>query len=103
MKTDFFIDSALQEINFWIQREQALKNIQEQLQHPTVQLTQKLLRKANFNQAVFTFEQNSSFDGPLKQACDYNTLMKTFPIELLLKANDLDSLLKAIEGIFEQL
>jgi hypothetical protein len=68
MKIDFTVDSTLQEVSFWIAREKAFIHIQEQLQYPTVQMTFKLLRKANKNQQLFMFEQNSSFDGPLKQA-----------------------------------
>jgi len=47
--------SALQEINFWLSIERSLTHIEEQLKHPMIDVTLKLLQQAQKIQLVFQF------------------------------------------------
>ena len=89
--------STLQEINFWTGIERSLSNIETQINHNLTDVTKQLLRQAQKIQLVYRFEFDTELEQKLKTAKDYNKLLKDFPINTLLSANDFEDIKKAIE------
>lgn len=100
---DIKTGSTLKEINFWLQMERSLTYIKEQINRNEVQLTLNILAQAQRFRAVMSFKHDTDLDGKLKKAKDYNKLLRDFPINNLLSANDLDTIRKSMEAIFAQL
>jgi dynein heavy chain 1 len=67
-----------------------------------IEVTTKLLQQAQKIQLVFSFKLDTGLEHKLKTARDYNKLLRDFPINQLLSANDLDQVRKAIDLIFNQ-
>ena len=65
-----------------------------------IEITLKLLQQANKIQLVYHFRLDTDLEAKLKTARDYNKLLRNFPINQLLSANDLEQVRKAIELIF---
>ena len=53
-------------------------------------------------QLVYQFKLDTELDTKLKQARDYNKLLRDFPINQLLSANSLDQVATSIDLIFNQ-
>lgn len=101
MQTDFPLDSILTEITFWKNRENSLLDIQKQLDSPEVKVVLDLLNKdSTMSSHVFSFLQNINLNNEIKRAQEYNLILKDFPINSLISANDLKSTEKAINDIF---
>jgi dynein heavy chain 1 len=94
--------SALQEIDFWVSMERSLTHIDEQLKNNMIEVTTKLLQQAQKIQLVFSFRLDTGLEHKLRTARDYNRLLRDFPINQLLSANDLDQVRRAIDLIFNQ-
>lgn len=103
LKHDPTSGSALQEINFWLSLERSLTHIKEQLNKQEVKLILTLLQQAKKILTVFTFMHDTDLEASLKTAQSYNKLLRDFPINQLLSANDLEQISKSIENIFNQL
>lgn len=67
-----------------------------------IEVTLKLLQQAQKIQLVFHFRVDTDLEPKVKTARDYNKLLRDFPINQLLSANDLDQVRRAIELIFGQ-
>ncbi len=65
-------------------------------------MTLNLLSQAKQVKTVFAFRNDTELDGKLKLAQSYNKVLRDFPINQLLSANDLESIAKAIDAIFSQ-
>jgi dynein heavy chain 1 len=102
LKHDPAQGSALQEINFWVSIERSLTQIEEHLKDRQIEVTLKLLSQAQKIQLVYHFQLDTELEQKLKTARDYNKLLRDFPINQLLSANDLESVRKAIDLIFNQ-
>jgi dynein heavy chain 1 len=70
------------------------------LKNNLIEITLKLLQQANKIQLVYHFRLDTDLEAKLKTARDYNKLLRNFPINQLLSANDLEQVRKAIELIF---
>jgi hypothetical protein len=55
-----------------------------------IEITLKLLQQANKIQLVYHFRLDTDLEAKLKTARDYNKLLRNFPINQLLSANDLE-------------
>jgi hypothetical protein len=55
-----------------------------------IDVTLKLLQQAQKIQLVFHFQLDTDLEQKLKTARDYNKLLRDFPINQLLSANDLE-------------
>lgn len=82
--------SALQEINFWLSLERSLAHVEEQLKNNMLDVTLRLLQQAQKHQLVYHFQLDTELEAKLKTARDYNRLLRDFPINQLLSANELD-------------
>lgn len=94
--------SALQEIQFWLSIERNLTNVEEQLKHQMIDTTLELLKRAQKIQLVYHFRLDTELEQKLTTAKNYNKLLRDFPINQLLSANDLESARRAIDLIFIQ-
>jgi dynein heavy chain 1 len=72
------------------------------LKNNLIEITLKLLQQANKIQLVYHFRLDTDLEAKLKTARDYNKLLRNFPINQLLSANDLEQVRRAIELIFNQ-
>ncbi|KAF2121658.1 dynein heavy chain [Lophiotrema nucula] len=95
--------TASQEINFWLEMEKRLNEIEAQLGSAGVKLTLEVLKNAKRFQATVSF----SADTGLKETSDlvgkYNQLMREFPLNQLLSAPSLQAVQEAIHSIFSHL
>ncbi|CAF0789670.1 unnamed protein product [Didymodactylos carnosus] len=95
--------SALQEITFWLNMERSLYRIQEHMTSPEVALTLDVLRIGKRFHATISFESDTGYKEALDRVKNYNILMKDFPINELLGANDLDKIKSSLVIIFNHL
>jgi hypothetical protein len=92
--------SAQQEIEFWIQMERSLHQIEHSLKQPEIQKTLSLLKAAKRFHATVSFIADTGIKETTEKVLKYNLLMKEFPINELLTATDLDKIQQAIKMIF---
>lgn len=95
--------SAVQEITFWLNIERALYKIQEQMSSPEVALTLDVLKLGKRFHATISFDSDTGLKEALDRVKNYNLLMKDFPINDLLSANDLTKIKNSITMIFNHL
>ncbi|KAM9964742.1 hypothetical protein ACTFIW_004524 [Dictyostelium discoideum] len=96
--------STSQEINFWIELETSLQNIDQQLKSPEVEVTLATLRQAKRFIASAPFETDTiGVRKAMDKVQSYKTLFKDFPITPLLTATDLDSISSSVAAIFSHL
>jgi len=80
--------------------ERNLTNVEEQLKGSMIEVTLELLKRAQKIQLVYHFKLDTELEQKLKTAKDYNKLLRDFPINQLLSANDLKSIQTAIDLVF---
>lgn len=95
--------TALQEISFWLNLERALNRILEKRESSEVTLTLEILRYGKRFIATVSFDSDTGLKEALETAKDYNQLMKDFPLNDLIKATELNSVIMAIQNIFNHL
>ena len=95
--------SATQEINFWLNLENALRNIDKQTRTEGVQLTLDVLQNAKRYQAKVSFFADTGLKEALEIVQKYNQLMKDFPMDDLLTATTLPKVRDALDSIFNHL
>ncbi|EMR09626.1 hypothetical protein PNEG_02210 [Pneumocystis murina B123] len=95
--------SASQEINFWLNMEASLQNIEEQLKSDGVVLTLEILKQAKRFHTTVSFTADTGLKEANEKVNKYNQLMKEFPLNELLSATSLDKVQKSIFQIFNHL
>lgn len=100
MSRDAQSGTATQEINFWINMETALEDIEAQLGSDGVLLTMEILRHAKRFQATVSFSTDTGLKDAVDKVQKYNQLMKDFPLPELLSATSLAKVADAINLIF---
>ena len=95
--------SATQEINFWLNLETALKNIDKQTRNDGVQLTLDVLQNAKRYQAKVSFFADTGLKEAMETVQKFNQLMKDFPMDDLLTATTLPKIREALDSIFNHL
>lgn len=94
---------AMQEINFWIHLESALKSIDVQTRNDGVQLTLDILQHAKRYQVKVSFYADTGLKEALETVQKYNQLMREFPMDDLLAATTLQNVRKSLDKIFDHL
>ncbi|KAJ3135949.1 hypothetical protein HK100_002228 [Physocladia obscura] len=100
---DALSGSARQEINFWINMDNALAQIEEQLKGDQVTLTLDVLKHAKRFHATVSFRADTGLNEALDKVSKYNTLMKDFPLNELLSAPDLERTAHGLSLVFAHL
>lgn len=103
MNRDVSEGSAADEINFWTSMENTLTAIQAQLDSDGVQLSLEVLKYAKRYHATVSFFSDIEIKEAMATAVDYNKLMKDFPLQELLVAEDLEKVEDAIVLIMNHL
>ncbi|KAJ6227585.1 dynein heavy chain [Anaeramoeba flamelloides] len=103
MKRDLLSGTAVQEINFWGTLERVLQEIVNQVQTEAVQLTLNLLKIKRRHIAGLAFETDTGLKQALQKSKNYNLLVRNFPINELLSAQDLIKIQSAIILCFSHL
>ena len=100
------LGDSVQEIKFWIELENALNKINEQLNGPAVQCSLNTLKRAKRFHATVAFDPLGDTIGiksAMEKVDDYKSLMKEFPIDDLLTATEIVGIPVAINNIFSHL
>lgn len=92
--------TAQQEIEFWIQMERSLQQIELSLKQPEIQKTLSILKAAKRFHATVSFIADTGIKETTEKVLKYNVLMKDFPINELLTASDFEKIQHAIKLIF---
>lgn len=95
--------STRQEISFWLNLERALTRIQEKRESTEVQLTFEILKTVKRFHAIVGFDSDTGLKSAMETVKDHSVLMKDFPINDLLSANELDRIRTALTTIFQHL
>ncbi|TPX36351.1 hypothetical protein SmJEL517_g01576 [Synchytrium microbalum] len=95
--------SAIQEINFWINLERGLAQIEDQLKSDEVVLTLDYLKAAKRFHLTVSFLSDTGLKEAIDQVQKYNQLMKDFPLSELLAASDLRRIQESLLLIFGHL
>ena len=91
----------LEEVSFWMQLETALKQIQSELQKPTVEITLNLLKAAKRFLATIALDNNSGLEGAMAYTSDVVHYLRNYPS--LEHATDFDSMATTITQVFAHL
>lgn len=94
------VTKALHEVNYWLNLEASLKNIQEQFNNPEVELQLAIL---NEHKRCLFYESGTGVGRKLEEVQSINTLMRDFPIPQLQTAATLEEIRYALQMIFAQL
>jgi dynein heavy chain 1 len=95
--------STRQEISFWLNLERALTRIQEKRESFEVQLTFDILKTVKRFHATVGFDNDTGLKSAMETVKDHSVLMKDFPINDLLSANELDKIRTALTTVFQHL
>ncbi|KAJ3385444.1 hypothetical protein HDU84_002244 [Entophlyctis sp. JEL0112] len=95
--------SAREEVNFWLNMENALAHIEEQLKDDQVVLTLEVLKHAKRFHATVSFRADTGLNEAVDKVTKYNQLMKDFPISELLSAPDIERVGHALSLVFAHL
>lgn len=99
---DAYSGPASQEINFWLNLEQVLTDIEVQLKSEPVSLTFEILaagKRQGINSAMIM--QDTGLKDARDRVKSYNMLMRDFPLNELLSAPSLEKAAEAVEQIFD--
>jgi len=89
-----------QEVQFWVNLERAMQQIQRQVDGPEVRLTLDVLKQSRRALATILFENDTGLQSARKRVSNYMILMQDFPIAALLAATDVPQIEEAIFAIF---
>ena len=105
MERDPSSGSAIQEVNFWLNLEDALKNLKDKRDSPEIELTMDVLKQGKRFLITTNFNQSTGLTSKLEMVLNYNPLMKDFPkcIDSLLKASNTEEIKMALVDIFSHL
>ncbi|KAI9339082.1 dynein heavy chain [Obelidium mucronatum] len=95
--------SARQEINFWLNMENALAHVEDQLKGDQVVLTLDVLKHAKRFHATVSFRADTGLNEALDKVNKYNQLMKDFPLNELLSSTDVERVGYALTLVFGHL
>lgn len=96
-------NADLEEIAFWIQLNQELVSIQQQLSSPGVEVTLALLREAKRFVATLALENNTGLDQAVGVAQDVEHFLKSYPVVDFQAARDFEKVSSATNAIFDHL
>lgn len=95
--------TASQEINFWVSKERALSQIEQQLKSDEIVLTLDILKTAKRFHATVSFLADTGLKESTEQVLRYNLLMKDFPLNELLSATDMEKIRNSLILLFGHL
>ena len=96
--------TTAQEVKFWLELDRALHSIDAAVKSPEVQCTLNALRQQKRYFATIAFDSDSLGLGKaLTESSNVKNIMKDFPIDQLLTASNISSLITAVEAIFSHL
>nr|CCA15174.1 Cytoplasmic dynein 1 heavy chain 1 putative [Albugo laibachii Nc14] len=95
--------TSIQEINFWSDLHRALLQTQELLASPEVEITMATLKRAKRYLVTVTFSADHGLNTTIQQVTSVMSLMKDFPIGVILSATDLTQLTEGVLTIFNHL
>ncbi|KAJ3019014.1 UNVERIFIED_CONTAM: hypothetical protein HDU68_010891 [Siphonaria sp. JEL0065] len=95
--------SARQEINFWLNMENALGHVEDQLKGEQVVLTLDVLKHAKRFHATVSFRADTGLNEAVDRVNKYNQLMKDFPLNELLSSTDVERVGYALTLVFGHL
>ncbi|MGI4871990.1 MAG: hypothetical protein ACRYFX_12530, partial [Janthinobacterium lividum] len=101
---DIHSGSTIQEINFWLNLDQVLGDVEAQLKSEPIILTFDVLaasKRLGVNGAMIM--QDTGLKDAREKVRSYNLLMRDFPINELLSAPSLEKTANAIEQIFDHI
>ena len=95
--------NTLDEIEFWADYVQILKNIKKQVESKEVQMTLDLVKKKSNDPITNVFEKNTKTEDNIKLANSYNILLKDLgsPVKQMYNSNSIDDLTNQIQRIIE--
>jgi hypothetical protein len=93
----------LEEINFWNQLNDELRNVKNQLKSPGVELTLSMLREAKRFVATLALENNTGLESSLAYVKDIEHFLKPYPSKEFLVARDFDKIGTVLNLAFDHL
>jgi dynein heavy chain 1, cytosolic len=93
----------LEEVSFWLQLEEALQKIPQELSRPDVELTLNLLKAAKRFLATIALDNNTGLDSATSQTNDIAHFLRHYPAPSLEAARDWDKISIAVNQIFDHL
>lgn len=101
---DPLVGTANQEINFWLNLDQVLADVERQLRGEAIALTFEVLaagKRLGVNSAMIM--QDTGFRDARDKVKSYSMLMRDFPLNELLSAPSLEKAADAVDQIFEHI
>jgi dynein heavy chain 1 len=93
----------LEEINFWNQLNDELRNVKNQLKSPGVELTLSMLREAKRFVATLALENNTGLESSIAYVKDIEHFLKPYPSKEFLVARDFDKIGTVLNLAFDHL
>lgn len=100
---DHLAPSILQEVNFWDCLTRALTHIEAQSKLPEVIITLDILKQAKRIHTMMSFNTDTGLDHALNVCTTSNILMKDFPANRLLSADNIEAVCEATTQIFQHM
>lgn len=93
----------LEEVSFWLQLEEALQTIPNELKRPEVELTLNLLKAAKRFLATIALDNNTGLEQALSHTQDIAHYVRQYPATQLEAARDWDKMSTAVNAVFDHL
>lgn len=100
LERDASSGSVSNEVQFWLNLDHALVQIQRQVDGPEVKLTLDILKQSRRTLASVLFAQDTGIKVATKRVANYKILMNDFPIGTLMAATDIPQIEEAIDLVF---
>ena len=95
--------AALEEVSFWLQLEEALQQIPNQLSRPDVELSLNVLKAAKRFLATIALDNNTGLESAASQTNDIAHFLRHYPVPALEAARDWDKISVAVNQVFDHL
>ena len=96
-------DAVSHELAFWMQLQQELTDIEEQLKSTGVETTVSMLRETKRFVATLALENNTGLEQALAYTNDMVNFLKGYPVTDLQAATDWDQVAASVQAIFDHL
>ena len=93
----------LEEVSFWLQLEEALQGIPDELRRPEVEITLNLLKAAKRFLATIALDNNTGLEQALSHTQDIAHYVRQYPATQLEAARDWDKMTIAVNAVFDHL
>eukprot|EP00945_MAST-04E_sp_MAST-4E-sp1_P001635 g1635.t1 len=95
--------TALEEVRFWTNMEQALHDVDLQMKGKGVEMTLRILKHYKQFGVILAFQQDTGLTQKFSEVNSYMALIRDFPINAILTASNVKQVQQAVAAVFSHM